>query len=61
MKNGEKRYIPGTNPDWGRELPDGYDNSLVDAGGHPCDYGWNFDERDDEPEDNSEKQEGNAA
>jgi hypothetical protein len=53
MRNGEKRYIPGTNPEWGRELPDGYDNSLVDAGGNSWDNGWNFDEPSD-PEENDE-------
>ncbi|MBR5419177.1 hypothetical protein IK110_02930 [Candidatus Saccharibacteria bacterium] len=52
MRNGEKRYIPGTNPEWGRELPEGYDNSLVDAGGNNYDNGWNF----DEPSDDEEKQ-----
>lgn len=59
MRNGEKRFIPGTNPEWGRELPDGYDNSLVDAGGNSWDNGWNFDEPSDdeetEGEDNSEQ------
>lgn len=48
--NGEKRFIPGTNPEWGRELPDGYDNSLVDKAGNNWDNGFNFDEKDDDPE-----------
>ena len=46
--SGEKRYIPGTNPKWDRELPDGYSNSLVDKAGNPWDNGYNFDEKDDE-------------
>lgn len=50
MINGEKRIIPGTNPDWGRELPDGFDNSLVDKDGNNWDNGFNFDERDDPSE-----------
>ena len=49
-KNGEKRFIPGTNPDWDRELPEGYDNSLVDNAGHNWDNGYNFDEKSDDPE-----------
>ena len=48
--NGEKRYIPNTNPDWGRELPDGDLNSLVDKAGNNYDNGYNFDEKDDEDE-----------
>jgi hypothetical protein len=56
MRNGEKRFIPGTNPDWGCELPDGYYNSLVDAGGKSRDDGWNFDEPyDSEDNDEAEK------
>ena len=51
MGTGEK-YIPGTDPKWGRKLPDGYDNSLVDANGNNYDNGWNFDEY-DEDEDES--------
>ena len=47
----EKRFIPGTNPDWGRELPKGYDNSLVDAAGHNWDNEFNFDEPGDNDED----------
>lgn len=47
----EKRnYIPGTDPKWGRELPDGDLNSLVDKSGNSYDDGFNFDERDDEVE-----------
>ena len=46
-----KKYLPGTNPAWGRELPDGYDNSLVDKNGNNWDNGYNFDERDDEIDD----------
>lgn len=45
MANNEKRYIPGTDPAWGKELPDGYDNSLVDKAGNAWDNGWTFDER----------------
>ena len=44
MINGEKRFIPGTDPDWGRELPDEDDNSLVDKAGKNWDNGYNFDE-----------------
>ena len=43
MINGEKRFIPGTDPDWGRELPDEDDNSLVDKAGKNWDNGDNFD------------------
>lgn len=46
----EKDYIPGTNPEWGRELPDGDLNSLVDKSGNSFDNGFNFDEKDDEPD-----------
>lgn len=46
--SGEKKYIPGTDPKWGRELPDDYSNSLVDKAGHNWDNGYNFDERDDD-------------
>ena len=41
-----KRFIPGTNPNWGRELPDEDYNSLVDNHGNNWDNGFNFDERD---------------
>lgn len=43
----EKNFIPGTNPEWGRELPDGDLNSLVDKNGNVYDDGFNFDEKDD--------------
>lgn len=46
----EKRYIPGTNPKWNRELPDEDLNSLVDKNGNNYDNGYNFDEHDDEEE-----------
>lgn len=48
MRNSEKRYIPGTNPSWGVELPDEYSNSLVSKDGRNRDDGYNFDERDSE-------------
>ena len=41
-------FIPGTNPDWDRKLPDGDLNSLVDANGENYDNGFNFDEKDDD-------------
>ena len=44
----EKRFIPGTKPEWGRELPDEDDNSLLDKHGNNYDNGYNFDERDNE-------------
>lgn len=44
----EKRYIPGTKPEWNRELPDENDNSLIDKHGHNYDDGYNFDEKSDE-------------
>ena len=44
----EKRFIPGTNPKWGRELPDEDDNSLVDKNGNNWDNVYNFDEFDPE-------------
>lgn len=44
-------YIPGTNPSWGRKLPDGDLNSLVDSDGNNYDNGFNFDEKDDTYED----------
>lgn len=50
VNNEEKRYIPGTDPAWGRELPEGCDNSLTDKDGNTWDNGYNFDERSDEPE-----------
>ena len=42
-----KEYIPHSNPDWDLELPEGYDNSLVDKHGRNHDDGYNFDEKDD--------------
>lgn len=57
MKSANKNYIPGTNPDWGKELPDGYNNSLVDKAGYSWDNGFNFDEKDDEEEFNREEAE----
>ena len=55
MKNDEKRYISGTNRSWGRELPEGYINSLTSKDGLPYDNGWNYDEREDENEDEDEE------
>ncbi len=58
MEN-EKKFIPGTNPEWGREMPEGYDNSLVDKNGEKWDNGWNFDEpsgEDDEADEDGEEQ-----
>ena len=46
----EKRYIPGTNPKWGRELPDEDINSLVDKNGNNYNNDYNFDEKDDDVE-----------
>ena len=40
--------IPGTNPKWDRNLPEGYTNSLVDENGNSYDNGFNFDEKDDD-------------
>jgi len=51
-----RKTIPGTNPKWGRELPDGYTNSLVDANGNSYDNGYNFDEKDDYEEDELAKE-----
>lgn len=51
-----KETIPGTNPNWGRELPDDYTNSLVDANGNNYDNGNNFDEKDDHEEDDLAKE-----
>lgn len=59
--NGEKRYIPGTNPEWGRELPEGYSNSLVDAAGNNWDNGYNFDEKDDDEVETVQRELGEAA
>lgn len=44
----EKRYIPGTRPEWGRELRDDENNALIDKNGNTWDNGYNFDEKDDE-------------
>ena len=46
----EKQYIPGTRPEWGRELRDDEYNGLVDKNGNKWDNGYNFDEKKD-PED----------
>lgn len=51
-----KETIPGTNPNWGRELPDDYTNSIVDANGNNYDNGYNFDEKDDHEEDDLAKE-----
>lgn len=57
MRGGESRPIPGSNPDWKLNLPEGYDNSLVSDDGKNWDNGWNFDEKsDDEEEDDSQDQ-----
>lgn len=49
-----KRHIPGTSPDWHRELPDEDTNSLVDKYGNNYDNGYNFDEKvDNNPEETS--------
>ena len=46
--------IPGTSKDWGRKLPDGDLNSLVDDNGNNYDNGYNFDEKDDDWDDVAE-------
>ena len=51
-----KNFIPGTRPEWGRELPDEDDNSLVDKRGNNYDNKYNFDERNDEDEAEEEPQ-----
>ena len=56
-----KEYIPHTNPDWDLELPEGYDNSLVDKHGRNHDNGYNFDEKDDGPEEETPKFDPEAA
>lgn len=53
--NGEKRFVPGSNPDWNLELPDGDDNSLVTKDGKNWDNGYNFDEKDDDEKDTLEE------
>lgn len=53
--------IPDTNPSWGRKLPDGDLNSLVDANGNNYDNGSNFDEKENDiPEFNPEEAERKA-
>ena len=52
VKDNEKRFIPGSNPKWGLELPDDDSNSLVSKSGQNWDNGYNFDEKDDEEENN---------
>ena len=42
------RYIFGTKPEWGYELPGGYLNSMVSSDGRGVNAGWNYDERDDD-------------
>lgn len=51
VRDNEKRFIPGTNPDWGLELPDKHSNSLVTRYGEPYNNPFNFDEKDDEEDD----------
>ncbi|MBR3132101.1 hypothetical protein IKG33_01680 [Candidatus Saccharibacteria bacterium] len=53
--NGEKRFMPSSNPDWDLELPDGDDNSLVTKDGKSWDNGYNFDEKDDDEKDTPEE------
>lgn len=48
--NNDKRYIPGTRPEWNRTLPEGYDNEIVDSHGNNYDNGYNFEEADTEKE-----------
>lgn len=49
---GKERYIPGIDPAKKIRLPEGYANSLVDAGGYVQENHYNFDERiDDDEED----------
>ena len=59
--NGEKRFIPGTNPKWGRELPDNRDNSLVDKYGENWNNPYNFDERNDDVEESEQADDRIAA
>lgn len=51
--------IPGTNPNWNINLPDGDINSLVDNHGRNHDDGYNFDEKEDENELSAEILENN--
>ncbi len=60
-KDNKKRYIPGSDLDWGLELPDGYSNSLVTKDGRSWDNGYNFDERDDDSDEQEEVSYGNLA
>ena len=46
----DKRFIPGSHPDMGLELPDGDTNSLVSKSGDNWDNGYNFDEKIDDKE-----------
>lgn len=48
IMDGEKKFVPGSNPDWNLELPDGDSNSLVTKDGKNWDNGYNFDEIDTE-------------
>ncbi len=50
----ERKFIPGTRPEWGYELPDGLSNSMVAKDGRSVDTGNNFDERDYEESDTGE-------
>lgn len=54
-------FLPGTNPEWGRKLPDGDLNSLVDAAGNNYDNGYNFDEKEDDISMMTEKKIADAA
>ena len=47
------KRIPGTKPEWNRDLPDGDSNSLVDRNGENYDNGNNFDEKIDDDADSS--------
>lgn len=51
--NEKKRFLPNSNPSWGRELPDDFVNSLVDKGGKNWDNGYNYDDIDDHAEEMS--------
>ncbi len=46
----KEKFIPGSDSEWGLELPDGDVNSLVSKDGKNWDNGYNFDERDSEEE-----------
>ena len=60
MSKGEKRPIPGTNPAWNRNLPPGFDNSLVDDNGNPYDDGYNFEEPSEDNEDEEMSEDENT-